>query len=119
MNLSRRMNDFVETKFNAKTPPQPNFKITEKKDSSAKRQTIEDFEDNIEEGELEAPDPMKNVAYTPKDINSSEEGFRIIVRSKDSVEKEKLTENKEEIKEKPSDLPEEKVEVKRGFRSKG
>ena len=103
MNLSRRMNEFVDSKYKSKTPPPPNFKITEKKDNSAKRQTIEDFEDNIDEGEIEAPKPMKNVAYAAPDMSGGDEGFRIIKKvpsSKITPKEEPINENKSEENEK-------------------
>jgi len=75
MLISQRLSEIVESnKFKATTPA-PNYNITIKKDTAAKRQTIENFEATFtpEEQKMREPRPAP-----VKEFMTEEEGFRII-----------------------------------------
>ncbi|MFA6572098.1 MAG: GAF domain-containing protein, partial [Bacteroidota bacterium] len=99
MLISSRMNDIVDTnKFKPSTPA-PNYHVTVKKDTSAKRITIENFEatfpdDGYGKAESETQIPRFDEPIT------GEEGFRIVKKiSPDEVQKIKESRAEETITE--------------------
>ncbi|GEM_PF-525531 len=92
MLISQRMADIVDDRYKPSQPP-PNYKITVKKESGAKRQTFEDFEKHTveEEAEFQSSDSERKVEddikIISKNFNKAKkkkfdtddgEGFRII-----------------------------------------
>lgn len=71
--ISQRMNEYVDTRYKSKTPP-PNFNITTKKDTTATRQTFEDFVDSMKE---EDKKEIKESDFS-NSAHSSEDGFRVV-----------------------------------------
>lgn len=72
MLIAQRLSDVVESnKFNL--PQQPNIRMTVVKDSSATRQTVENFEDSFD-GTLNIDEELGNTMGT-------DEGFRIVSKS--------------------------------------
>lgn len=115
MIISQRMSEYVDTRYKSKNPP-PNFNITTKKDTSAKRQTFEDFVDSMKE------EDKKEIKTTETSNQPKEEGFRIVKKGNQEIKEEsnnenEVIENKEnnnEVKNaaKNANLKEDKIVVK-------
>ncbi len=86
MIISQRMGEYVDTRYKSKTPP-PNFNITTKKDTNAKRQTFEDFADSMKR---EDKKEMKEVDSS----NSGDDGFKIISKKSTQIKTDSKTDNK-------------------------
>jgi diguanylate cyclase (GGDEF)-like protein len=85
MIISQRMSEYIDTRYKSKTPP-PNFNITTKKDTNAKRQTFEDFVDSMKE---EDKKEIKESEFS-NSIQNADQGFRVIKKDEDKpVENEK------------------------------
>lgn len=88
MIISQRMSEYIDTRYKSKTPP-PNFNITTKKDTNAKRQTFENFADSMKE---EDKNEIKDSDYSLSN-QSTEQGFRIVKKGDkvvEDVEKDKV-----------------------------
>ena len=83
MIISQRMSEYIDTRYKSKTPP-PNFNITTKKDTNAKRQTFENFADSMKE---EDKNEIKESDYSTT-TQPSEQGFRIVKKGGKVVEVE-------------------------------
>jgi diguanylate cyclase (GGDEF)-like protein len=86
MLISQRMSEIVESnKFQATSPP-PNYHITIKQDTKAKRQTIENFEETFSPEDLKI---KQTSTAGPEEYMTNEEGFRIVRKTgTDETEKE-------------------------------
>jgi len=73
MLISQRKSDIVEPKYKPHTQS-PNFNITVKNDSTAKRQTFEDYKESIDEEEAIK---IKDEEFSKSEI-SKDEGFRVV-----------------------------------------
>jgi len=96
MIISQRMNEYVDTRYKSKTPP-PNFNITTKKDTTATRQTFEDFVDSMKE---EDKKEIKESDFS-NSTHTSEEGFRVVnkkIDKKSSETKKKVEAKNTEVK---------------------
>jgi diguanylate cyclase (GGDEF)-like protein len=94
MIISQRMGEYVDTRYKSKTPP-PNFNITTKKDTNAKRQTFEDFANSMKEEDKKELKDVDNSSY-------GDDGFKIISKKviSDKTEQQEdknqnITENKQ------------------------
>ncbi|MBI5325645.1 MAG: GAF domain-containing protein [Ignavibacteriae bacterium] len=115
MLISQRMSEIVESnKFKASTPA-PNYHITIKKDTAAKRQTIENFEATFspeEQKMRETSDTQRPTQPVIEEYMTQEEGFRII-RKTESGEGEQSPDERQVIEEINYKLPEiEKPQIK-------
>jgi diguanylate cyclase (GGDEF)-like protein len=81
MLISQRMADIVDDRYKPSQPP-PNYKITVKKESGAKRQTFEDFEKHTveEENDFQPADAERKV----------EDDIKIITKKFDKEKKKKF-----------------------------
>ncbi len=78
MNISQRLSDLVEPRFQGKSASQE-YKMTIRKDSSAKRKVIEDFDSSF--GPEKQDEPKK-----PDQTMGADEGFRIIKKVKKAAD---------------------------------
>jgi len=130
MLISQRKSDIVEPKYKSHAP-NPNFNITRKEDSTAKRQTFEDYKKSIDdEDKIE----IKEEDYSKSNI-SKDEGFRVVgkktVMSEEHISntkmkyankeipKEKENQIIENIKEKPEDTTKGYEDDSSGFKVVG
>lgn len=88
MLISQRMAEIVDTRYKPSQPP-PNYKITVKKESGAKRQTFEDFEKHTQS--TEATDAL--VQNTKRDTN---EDLKKIVKTQEDKPFKKLETDSDE-----------------------
>ncbi len=94
MIITQRMNEYVDTRYKSKAQA-PNFNITTKKDTTAKRQTFEDYADSMKaEDKKEVKEPELN--QNNNQVQSITDGFRVV--SKKNIIKEQVSEEKQEIK---------------------
>lgn len=106
MLISQRKSEIVEPKYKSHTP-NPNFNITRKEDSTAKRQTFEDYKKSIDdEDKIE----IKEEDYSKSNI-SKDEGFRVVgkktVMSEEHISNTKMKyANKEAPKENENEINE-------------
>lgn len=91
MIISQRMSEYVDTRYKSKTPP-PNFNITTKKDTNAKRQTFEDFANSMKEEDKKELKDVDNSSY-------GDDGFKIISKKASADKTENKQENKTENKQ--------------------
>ena len=90
MLISQRMADIVDDRYKPSQPP-PNYKITVKKESGAKRQTFEDFEElTTEDGGTELPESDKE--------RKIEDDLKIITKKYEKPKKELETDSGESIR---------------------
>lgn len=72
MLISQRMSEVVDTRFSKSNMPAPDFKVTTTQDSSAKRQTVEDFERSFGS---EDDFPVTKPPIIKKDIENTSKGI--------------------------------------------
>jgi len=90
MLISQRMADIVDDRYKPSQPP-PNYKITVKKESGAKRQTFEDFEElTTKDDGTELPDSDKE--------RKIEDDLKIITKKYEKPKKELETDSGESIR---------------------
>lgn len=94
MIITQRMSEYVDTRYKSKVQS-PNFNITRKKDTTAMRQTFEDYADSMKaEDKKEVKEPEPNLPSNQ--VQSITDGFRVI--NKKTETKDKISEEKQEIK---------------------
>jgi diguanylate cyclase (GGDEF)-like protein len=81
MLISQRISEYVEIKHTPKVQPQ-NFKVTKKKESTATRTVFEDFNTSFEP---ETESLHKNTHERKAELNSTDEGFRVVSTPKEST----------------------------------
>lgn len=86
MKITTRLSSVVETKFNSNPPP--NFKITVRQESNAKRQVIENFDESFESSTKFSEPIEENMG--------KDEGFRIIKKEPEASLTEKKNDTNSE-----------------------
>ncbi len=91
MVISKRMGDFVDSRFKSNTPA-PNFKVTTKTDSTATRKTIEGFKEEIEKDSTNQGVLIQEIKSPPTNTPQSfDDGFRIVGKVKSESKSEGKT----------------------------